>query len=190
MNVLFWRDGVGRMVAGGSAMTLLSKPTLPFQFDSIEYQDGVGLVRRAERQEALSPAEAAAVFALFAPLERASNEAKVHGADGEGRYLGLVPEADAAHVLDGPPPFKADEARWDAESGRWVRLLTPARAALNARRERDSLLAASDYTQVTDSPLPAAKRELWREYRQALRDLPKHARWPDLPPEDWPAMPA
>jgi hypothetical protein len=190
VNVLFWRDGIGRMVAGGSAMTLLSKPTLPFQFDSIEYQDGVGLVRRAERQEALSPAEAAAVFALFAPLERASNEAKVHGADGEGRYLGLVAERDAAHVLEGPPPFAVDEAQWDATTKRWLRMLTPGRKARDVRRERDARLAATDFTQVQDSPLNAAKRAEWRAYRQALRDLPQHPRWPDLLPEDWPARPA
>lgn len=40
------------------------------------------------------------------------------------------------------------------------------------RRERDRLLAASDYTQMPDAPLTAAQRNAWRSYRQSLRDLP------------------
>jgi hypothetical protein len=39
------------------------------------------------------------------------------------------------------------------------------------RRRRDRELRATDWTQVPDA-LVAAKRELWAEHRQALRDLP------------------
>jgi hypothetical protein len=48
--------------------------------------------------------------------------------------------------------------------------LEEAVAALKRRRDRD--LAASDWTQLPDA-LTAAKRKLWKEHRQALRDLPK-----------------
>jgi hypothetical protein len=39
------------------------------------------------------------------------------------------------------------------------------------RLRRDQALAASDYTQLPDA-LTAAKRKLWAEHRQALRELP------------------
>lgn len=50
------------------------------------------------------------------------------------------------------------------------------------RRRRDGLLAASDYTQLPDSPLSDEERRAWQEYRQALRDI-------DLAGEDdWPQL--
>jgi hypothetical protein len=39
------------------------------------------------------------------------------------------------------------------------------------RRRRDRALAATDWTQMPDA-LTAAKRKLWADHRQALRDLP------------------
>ena len=54
--------------------------------------------------------------------------------------------------------------------------------SLNAlsRNHRDMLLAASDYTQMADYPLTDEKRAEWAVYRQALRDLPEHADWPQV----------
>jgi hypothetical protein len=52
------------------------------------------------------------------------------------------------------------------------------------RLRRDSLLAASDWTQVADAPVD---KEAWAVYRQALRDLPesvkdpRQAVWPESP---------
>jgi serine/threonine protein phosphatase PrpC len=40
------------------------------------------------------------------------------------------------------------------------------------KNRRTMMLAASDWTQVSDSPLTAAKKAEWATYRQALRDLP------------------
>ena len=40
------------------------------------------------------------------------------------------------------------------------------------RERRDSLLSASDWTQLPDSPLSSEKKEEWATYRQELRDLP------------------
>jgi hypothetical protein len=42
-------------------------------------------------------------------------------------------------------------------------------AALRRRRDRE--LAATDWTQLPDA-MTAAKRKLWKDHRQALRDLP------------------
>jgi len=40
------------------------------------------------------------------------------------------------------------------------------------RRQRNALLAESDWTQMSDSPLTDSKKTEWATYRQALRDLP------------------
>ena len=40
------------------------------------------------------------------------------------------------------------------------------------REKRDRRLAASDWTQMPDSPLSATKKAEWATYRQALRVLP------------------
>jgi len=54
--------------------------------------------------------------------------------------------------------------------------------------QRDRLLAETDYTQVSDSPLTDAKKTKFATYRQALRDLPQSKN----NPEDisWPVKPA
>ena len=62
------------------------------------------------------------------------------------------------------------------------------------RSIRDNLLSQCDWTQSPDSPLSEAKKEEWRLYRQALRDLPdtvtdpkplvidrNHSSWPVAP---------
>ena len=45
------------------------------------------------------------------------------------------------------------------------------------REKRDRLLQASDWTQMSDSPLSDTKKAEWATYRQALRDLPQ--KWAD-----------
>ena len=58
------------------------------------------------------------------------------------------------------------------------------------RAERDRLLAASDWTQLPDSPCLGDPE--WLAYRQALRDFPAYVQslstvdWSNLP---WPEMP-
>lgn len=62
------------------------------------------------------------------------------------------------------------------------RTSSPAEAAAIRRRQRDKLLAASDWTQLPDSPLTEEARAAWGEYRQALRDLDMNGTgWPDQP---------
>ena len=54
----------------------------------------------------------------------------------------------------------------------------------NIRDERDTLLAASDWTQVVDAPVDSAE---WAVYRQMLRDIPQtyanpdEVVWPETP---------
>lgn len=56
-----------------------------------------------------------------------------------------------------------------------------------ARDKRDKLLEACDYLMALDYPLSTAAREQWREYRQALRDIPQQEGFPDN--IEWPQKP-
>jgi hypothetical protein len=56
------------------------------------------------------------------------------------------------------------------------------------RQVRNDLLALSDWTQLPDVALTAAKVAEWATYRQALRDLDVDGDDPALP--DWPTPPA
>jgi len=55
------------------------------------------------------------------------------------------------------------------------------------RDNRDLELSLSDWTQLSD--VNQQTRYAYVGYRQALRDLPNHANWPQLNPEDWPKKP-
>ena len=55
-----------------------------------------------------------------------------------------------------------------------------AKSAIANRETRNQLLAASDWTVLTDSPMTTAKKTKWKTYRQALRDLPASADWPNV----------
>jgi hypothetical protein len=57
--------------------------------------------------------------------------------------------------------------------------------AAAARAKRDSLLAASDWSQAGD--VPQATKDLWIPYRQALRDVPEQAGFPSE--ITWPTKP-
>ena len=56
-----------------------------------------------------------------------------------------------------------------------------------ARTQRNSKLFQCDWSQGEDVPdfikLP------YKEYRQALRDIPSHPNWPNLTRDDWPVKP-
>jgi hypothetical protein len=59
--------------------------------------------------------------------------------------------------------------------------------AIQFRKERNALLASSDWTQSPDSPLSDAKKSEWATYRQQLRDLPSTTTDPSSP--SWPQKP-
>ena len=60
--------------------------------------------------------------------------------------------------------------------------------AVQARSQRDGLIASTDYLMATDYPLTDEKRQELTVYRQALRDVPEQ---PGFPTEIvWPTKPA
>lgn len=78
----------------------------------------------------------------------------------------------------------------DLRNGRVIRKSAadclPLRDVMDHEIQRE--LAATDFTQVLDSPFTDAEQVLWRAYRQALRDLSKLssvsqmvASWPKRP---------
>lgn len=88
--------------------------------------------------------------------------------------------------------FRAIASAADALPGETVIDVLPAAllTALHAaemRMQRDTTLRASDWTQSPDSPLTAAQKTAWAAYRQALRDVPEQAGFPDA--IDWPTQP-
>lgn len=58
-------------------------------------------------------------------------------------------------------------------------------ASSSARAKRDRLLSSSDWTQLEDCP--QANKQSWKTYRQALRDIPQQAGFPDS--IVWPTVP-
>lgn len=69
--------------------------------------------------------------------------------------------------------------------------ITPELKASTNRIERNYKLVESDWTQISDheSGLTSEQVTEYATYRQALRDLPTHANWPNLEEEDWPTKP-
>lgn len=59
--------------------------------------------------------------------------------------------------------------------------------AAAARIERNRLLAESDWTQISDTPILASKRAEWLAYRKSLRDLTEQAGFPQS--VVWPQTP-
>lgn len=101
--------------------------------------------------------------------------------------------SDLPPTLDGRALFQPGEGQRIVEAPddvrgkrlkgtEWVDLPEPEVDPLIAlRAERDRLLAASDWTQLPDAPLADEQRTAWRDYRQALRDLPETGDWPAPP---------
>lgn len=58
------------------------------------------------------------------------------------------------------------------------------------RRRRDALLDKSDKAMVPDRPMSEERREAWRAYRQALRDLPEQVIADNMYTTLWPEPPA
>lgn len=100
------------------------------------------------------------------------------------------PEFTDTQVLEESTPVFSDENQ------RWTQVFTvrdmtveevasrnEAQAA-NVRAERNTKLAASDWTQVEDAPVDKA---VWVAYRQALRDITAQAGFPWT--IDWPTQP-
>ena len=83
-----------------------------------------------------------------------------------GGFVAPDPGGDTSYwvVDEAAETVVNDQAQADADAleSSWNRL----------RRERDSLLVSSDWTQYNDSPLADEVKTSWATYRQELRDLP------------------
>ena len=80
--------------------------------------------------------------------------------------------------------FTADEeAARDAEEAAWAAGAND-RAAVQVREERDALLAACDWMANSDVTMS----DDWATYRQALRDVPSQAGFPNT--ITWPTKPS
>ena len=67
-------------------------------------------------------------------------------------------------------------------------VVDPAKRDEKEERLWEALLGECDWTQVADAPLTAEQREAWKEYRQALWDMPgsvvdvlEVVKWPERP---------
>lgn len=49
--------------------------------------------------------------------------------------------------------------------------------------QRDSLLARSDWTQLSDCPLTVEQKQAWAEYRQFIRNVSEQKDFPSI--IDW-----
>ena len=83
---------------------------------------------------------------------------------------------------------EAEELEVDAQEQAWADGASD-RLAAEHRATRNDLLAASDWTQMPDSPLADEAKTSWATYRTALRNLPAHENWPSLEDDDWPTQP-
>ena len=83
---------------------------------------------------------------------------------------------------------EAEELEVDAQEQAWADGANDRLAAAH-RATRNDLLAASDWTQMPDSPLTDEAKTSWATYRTALRDLPTNENWPSLEDADWPTQP-
>jgi hypothetical protein len=107
----------------------------------------------------------------------------------EGQYTGFY-HTEFFNIEDIPTPnIELTEAQWNETFDvrclviDGVHTVAPLsndeinqQRLISLRSERDKLLRDSDWTQmVSDIPLTEAKKEAWRVYRQALRDLPETA---------------
>ena len=128
----------------------------------------------------------------------------VYQTDIDGVFVGITTAdqdpMDASNTLipagcvETAPPSTTDEqlARWDGSA--WAVEDIPAPEAdpddepvdpvVLTRAERNSLLTASDWTQVADAPVDQAA---WATYRSLLRDLPQQSGFPD--DITWPTEP-
>ena len=73
----------------------------------------------------------------------------------------------------------------DTEYAAWVKNANDLeRVQAEVRAQRDSLLTASDWTQIPDVPVDKAA---WATYRQSLRDIPQQSGFPTT--VVWPTQP-
>jgi hypothetical protein len=104
-------------------------------------------------------------------------------------YLGVMPndvveitEAYHTELFDGQTAGRLISHN---DSGYPILVDYPPPTAEQVREARDAVLRTTDWTQAAD--VPQATREKWVAYRQALRDIPEQAGFPE--DVEWPVAP-
>ena len=70
---------------------------------------------------------------------------------------------------------------WQLINGSWrIGGLTNEELSAKKRSERDAMLKSTDVYMLPDFPISDEKRELYKQYRQYLRDLPEAESFPDV----------
>jgi hypothetical protein len=96
------------------------------------------------------------------PFTASPDDVEAHGRE----VFAALSKGDVAEYVPPPPP-------------------TIEELAAAARSQRNTLLAATDWTQAAD--VPQATKDKWAPYRQALRDVTEQSGFPsDI---QWPAKP-
>mgnify|MGYP001183138026 CR=1 FL=1 len=106
------------------------------------------------------------------------DEAKAHVATHGGKVVADLDEDVLYWDVSGDTATKdTDQVAADILAVKWV----------DIRSRRDVLMAQSDWTVATDTPLSDSVKAKWVKYRKALRDLPASESdpdditWPDAP---------
>ena len=99
-----------------------------------------------------------------------------------GAVVGGFTGSDAALAINTPSGCDAVEGEATATAAPVID------AAWSARAHRDTLLTASDWTQLGDVVLTGPVRAAWANYRKALRDLTTAPGFPDT--VTWPGLPS
>ncbi len=112
--------------------------------------------------------------------------------DDLGADLGI---ADSVILIDGVLTARPSKFHtYDADADQLVDGTNAEKTAeilRDVRNIRDFYLTASDWTQMSDSPLTDAKKAEWAAYRQALRDMPtSNASVTDKSEVTWPVKPS
>jgi hypothetical protein len=87
------------------------------------------------------------------------------------------------NIITEIPLTEEEQSAIDAKEAAWAAGAYD-RSAAEIRKERDAKLTESDWTQVADAPVDKA---VWTVYRQALRDIPSQAGFPNE--VTWPTEP-
>ena len=78
-------------------------------------------------------------------------------------------------IFTDTPATETTPAKTAAENEAAYKVIKDAEHAVVVRRDRDSKLKESDWTQLADSPV---NKETWATYRQSLRDVPSQEGFP------------
>lgn len=131
----------------------------------------------------------------FTAISRATGEVLFSGTAHDTRQL----RTNDVEIIDGVeyqggyvtggvhtplPPKPTVHHVFDYAAKQWIDPRTPETEWPLVRAKRDRLIAATDWTQLPDVPL--ATKEMWANYRQALRDVtlqpdPFNIVWPVAP---------